>query len=231
MKMFALIAVLAAAGETPAAGPLPPADATTRYDECIAAVEADAESGRASAQQWVVDGGGREARHCLAIADLKAGYPRLAAARLEDIALSKNAGDEYMRARLYAQAAEAWLEGEEPEQAEKALTEAFKLAPDSGELQLTAAKTYAALERWQKVIDAVTTAEAAGFASSQTYVLRGRAYYAFGQYRTAADDVVNALELDPTDVDALVLRGDLQQTGIVIDVFYGAAEDETGETE
>ena len=190
-----------------------------QYSDCVQFVEADLELGRIAAQQWVSEGGGAEARHCLASADLKAGFPKLSALRLEEIAQRKDAGDDYVRARLLAQAAEAWLIANERVYAEAAIEQAFDLVPDSGELQLTAAKVHAARERWQETIDAVSAAEDAGFVSAETFILRGRGRYVLGAYERAADDVVAALNLDPTNIDALVLRGDLAQAGIVIDVF------------
>ncbi len=193
---------------------------TSQYQECVALIRDDTDAGRLHAQQWVSTGGGADARHCLAVADLEAGFPRLAAARLEDIAERKDAGDDLIRARVLAQAAEAWLRADETSNAQRTITEALRLVPDSGELQLTAAKVLAALEQWQEVIKAVDAAEEAGIVSAGTFVLRGRGYYILGNYETAAQDVVNALSIAPTNIDALVLRGDLQQTGIVIDVFY-----------
>ncbi|WP_425408038.1 hypothetical protein [Hyphococcus sp.] len=197
-----------------------------RYADCVQLVDADLKLGRIAAQQWVSEGGGAEARHCLAQADLKAGFPKLAALRFEEIAGRNDAGDDYVRARLYDQAALSWLEGEEPSLAGNALDEALALVPDSGELQLTAAKVYAAQERWQDVIDAVDTAEAAGFVSSQTYVLRGRGRYTLAKYEDAAYDVVAALTLNPKNIDALVLRGDLAQTGVNIEVSLDAPDEE-----
>ncbi|WDI30476.1 hypothetical protein PUV54_10955 [Hyphococcus flavus] len=189
-----------------------------RYTDCIQLVDADLELGRIAAQQWVSEGGGSEARHCLARADLKAGYPKLAALRLEEIAQRNDAGDDYVRARLYDQAAYAWLEAEQPDRAEQALNDALFLVPDSGELYLTATKVYAAQDRWKDVVRAADTAEAAGFASVETYVLRGRGLYTLANYEHAAQDVVRALELDPTNIDALVLRGDLARQGVTIEV-------------
>ena len=193
---------------------------TSQYQECIALLRTDTPAGRRHAQQWVSTGGGADARHCLAIADLESGFPGLAAARLEDIAERKDAGDDFVRARVLAQAAEAWLKADEISNAQRTITEALLLVPDSGELQLTAAKVFASREQWQEVIDAVDAAEEAGIVSAETFVLRGRGYYTMGSYETAAQDVVAALSIAPTNIDALVLRGDLQQTGMVIDVFY-----------
>lgn len=197
-----------------------------RYADCITLIEADLELGRIAAQQWVGEGGGAEARHCLSVADLRAGFPKLAALRLEEIAQRNDAGDDYVRARLLSQAANAWLEGEEPDRAETALNQALALVPDSAELQLTAAKVYAAQNRWPEVVTAVSTAEDGSFVSAETYVLRGKGRFIVGAYEDAAQDVVAALTLDPTNIDALVLRGDLAQVGISIDVFLEPAQQE-----
>lgn len=222
MSFIALFAALAAASPPDASASL----TTQRYADCVQLIEADLELGRIAAQQWVSDGGGAEARHCLAQADIKAGFPKLAALRLEEIAARNDAGDDYVRARLYDQAAEAWLAAKEPDMAEKALDEALALVPDSGELQLTAAKVYAAQDRWPEVITAVNKAEDAGFISSETFVLRGRGHYTLTHYAAAADDVVNALTLNPTNVDALVLRGDLAREGINIEVSLAKPDGE-----
>ncbi|GJL91917.1 tetratricopeptide repeat protein [Hyphococcus sp.] len=209
MFLLPVLAVLAAA-ET----------VDPRYADCVQLVDADLELGRIAAQQWVGEGGGAEARHCLAVADLRAGFPKLAALRLEEIAQRNDAGDDYVRARLLSQAAQAWLAANETTQAEAALDQALALVPDSAELYLTAAKVYAAQERWQDVITAVNNAEEGGAVSAETFVLRGRGRFAVGAYESAANDVVAALSLDPVNIDALVLRGELAQTGVTIDVFF-----------
>lgn len=196
------------------------APVSPRYADCVEFINADLELGRIAAQQWVSEGGGADARHCLAVADLKAGFPKLAALRLEEIAQRKDAGDDYVRARLLSQAAEAWLVAEQSDFALTALDQALALVPDSAELFLTAAKVYAAQERWQDVINAVNTAEEGGFISAETFVLRGRGRHQLGANERAAEDVVAALTLEPTNIDALVLRGDLAQTGITIDVSF-----------
>lgn len=211
--MFSIFAAAQLAGAADA--PLNP-----RYSDCVEFVNADLELGRIAAQQWVSEGGAADARHCLAVADLKAGFPKLAAVRLEEIAQRKDAGDDYVRARLLSQAAEAWLAAEENAFAEAALDQALGLVPDSAELYLTAAKVYGAQERWQDTVNAVNTAEEGGFFSAETYVLRGRGRHMLGAYERAAEDVVAALTLDPINIDALVLRGDLAQVGINIDVAF-----------
>jgi len=192
-----------------------------RYQDCVSLIDADMEIGRIAAQQWAAEGGGAIAQHCLALADLAAGFPKLAAARFQEIAGRSDAGDAGIRAKILAQAANAWLEAGLPQNAGDAIDEAFLLTPDAGELNLVAAKVYEAQERPLDVIKAVSAAQSAGLGSAAGFVSRGRAYFQTGDTEAAANDVVNALQIDPYNLDALVLRGELQQTGIVIEVHYG----------
>ena len=193
---------------------------SARYDDCVTMLEADLEIGRIAAQQWALEGGGAEAQHCLAIADSKAGFNKLAAIRLDELAERKDAGDDYMRARILSQAANLWLKAGETERAANSLGAALALTPDSGELQLTAAAVFAKQNKWNDTLKAVDHAEEKGFISVTGYINRARAQYEMGAYRGAADDVVRALSLDPVNIDALTLRGDIQRTGIIIDVAY-----------
>ncbi len=203
---------------------LAPAEASDRYLDCLLLIERDIELGRRAAQIWAGEGGGASAQHCLAMADIAAGFGKLGAARLEDIAKRSDAGDDLVRARLYAQAAEAWLEVEEKAFAKTALAAAFAHAPDAGELHLTDAKIKAADEDWHHVITAISTAEKAGIASADGFVLRGRARLAIGDTEGAAVDAVNALSIEPTNIDALTLRGDVQRAGVQIDVSLSKQE-------
>ena len=172
------------------------------------------------AEQWRSVGGGAPALHCLAIADLAAGFPKLAAVRLLEASGRPDAGDSLLRARLLEQAALAWLEGDEIDSAKQTVEQALTLAPNSGELSLTAGVIYAAGEQWQKTIDAVSAAEEAGIVSIGGYLARARAYKALSKNRQSADDVVAILKIEPTNLDALVLRGELRQVGIDIKADY-----------
>lgn len=194
------------------------------YAACVAAVGDNVETGRELATRWASEGGGAPAQHCLAIADLAAGFPKSAAMRLEELAERSDAGDVLVRARILSQAALAWVEAGEPLEADRTIEQAFALAPDAGELYLAAAKVYAANDRQQATIDAITLAENAGFVSADGYVLRARAHFMLAQYHRAAEDDVAALKIDPFNLDALVLRGELAQAGIAIDADYQRVE-------
>lgn len=195
-----------------------PAEAPDRYLDCLLLVEQDIALGRRAAQLWAAEGGGANALHCLALADIAAGFVKLGAARLETIAKRNDAGDDLARARLYAQAADAWLDADQPAVADAAIAAAFALVPDAAELHLANAEVKAAKGDWHHVIAAVSAAEKAGLASVGGYVLRGRARLETGDTEGAAVDTVNALQVDPTNIDALTLRGDVQRAGVQIDV-------------
>jgi len=193
---------------------------SSRYQDCIALVEGEIEIGRIAAKQWTAEGGGVPALHCEAIADLRAGFPKLAAVRLTQLSARSDAGDGLVRARYLEQAAIAWLEADELEHASDTIRQAQVLAPNSGELSLTAGLIFAAKERWRATIEAISAAEAEGFKNTAGLVARGKAYKALANYRRAAEDTVAALSIDPFSLDALVLRGELQQLGIAIDANY-----------
>jgi tetratricopeptide (TPR) repeat protein len=192
-----------------------------RHQQCVRLVVEDLDEGRIGAQRWVSDGGGPPAQHCLAIADLAAGYPKLAAIRLRDLADRAGAGDETTRARILAEAALAWLDAGEIEEGRSAIDAAKARAPTLAELDFVAAKIYVADNRWQAAADAATAAEKGGVKAPEIYLIRAKALRALGRDEDAANDVVTALSIDPLDIDALTLRGELQQAGVKIEAYYG----------
>ncbi len=198
---------------------------TERYVDCVNLVVSDLEIGRRAAERWASDGGGAPALHCLAVAELAAGLPKLAAIRLTEISERSDAGDARARARLLAEAALAWIDARETGEAENAITAAKGLAPNLPELEFVAAKVFAAGENWQRAADAVTAAEAGGLKSVEAFLIRARARRALGKDVEAADDVVAALSIDPFNIDALTLRGELQQAGVAIEAYYGEGEE------
>ena len=197
---------------------------TDRYADCVRLLSDDLSVGRLAAERWVSEGGGAPALHCLAVADLANGYPKLAAVRLTEISERADAGDSRARSRLLAEAALAWIDAHDPEQAEGSILAAKRLTPDLPELDFVAAKAYAAGEKWQAAADAATAAESAGLKTVEAYLIRARAHRALGKDVNAADDVVAALTIDPYNIDALTMRGELRQAGVEIEAYYGADE-------
>jgi hypothetical protein len=224
LAYFASIIVTILTPEAPLLQAPIPESVDPQYKECVALVKSDLEAGRAHATRWVNDGGGPPAHHCLAVAELAAGLPKVAAIRLEELASRSDTGDNLVRARILSQAALAWLQAEEPALAENAINAAFAAAPGAGELYLFAAMIYWAKGEAQATIDAIDAGERKSFTSIEGYVLRARAKHALLRHREAADDVVAALSIDPTNLDALVLRGELYQAGVDIEAYYAEAD-------
>ncbi|MEL7490279.1 MAG: hypothetical protein AAGJ73_06135 [Pseudomonadota bacterium] len=225
MKFF--VAAIALAAFTPEA-PFNPFDDLAlesaierdQYRTCTSLVGADPQAGRDYAEKWAAEGGGAAALHCQAVGDLAAGFPKLAAVRLMQIAERKDIGDGLLRARYLEQAAIAWLEAGAAEYADEAINDAIQLAPNAGELSLTAGIVNAANQRWGQTISAIDAAAEQGFKSADGLVARAKAHKALLNNLKAAEDVVGALRIDPFNLDALVLRGELQQLGIEIDANY-----------
>lgn len=194
---------------------------TERYADCVKLIVDDLTIGRRAAERWASEGGGAPALHCLAVAELASGLPKLAAIRLTEISERADAGDARARARLLAEAALAWIDAREYEEAEAAIDGAKLLTPDLPEIDFVAAKVYAAEQKWQAAADAVTSAEEGGLKAVEAYMIRARAMQALGKNGEAAEDVVAALTIDPFNIDALTLRGELQQAGVNIEAYYG----------
>ena len=209
--------------EAPYLAKTPPVNAEAgkhpRYQDCIRLVARDLEIGRIAAQQWTDEGGGALAEHCLAIADIAAGFPKLGAARLAQISDRKDAGDNNARARVLAQAALAWLDGHETEYAKEAINSAVQYAPELGEIYVVAARVFEAAEEWENAAASVTKAADEKLATADTFLIRARAHRALGKDYAAAEDVVTALSIDPFNLDALVMRGELKQAGIEIEAY------------
>ena len=192
-----------------------------RYGECVAALDTDPEAGRAAALRWVTDGGGPPAIHCAALADLAMDLPRVGARRLYALAEDIRETDPGMAARLYAQSAQAWLAGDEPEKALIPLEKAYGIAPRSPELHLMAAPVYAGAERWGQTKRVLDLLESENRLNANGYTLRAKAKQMLVDYEGAAADIRAALRKEPDNIDALIIRGELIQAGYQIDPWRG----------
>ncbi len=195
-----------------------------RHQACLQGIEEDLQTGRVAADKWMRDGGGAHATHCLAMADFAAGFPKLAAVRLqtlaEKMATERHGENTLTRARLFAQAAEIWLSADRTDAALNALDAAKTLTPEAGELYLLSGKISVKRRRWQDVVYAITLAEKQGIVTATGYTARARAYKELTQFDLSAEDTARALRIDPFNLKALVLRGELAQAGITINTNF-----------
>ncbi|MCI5046592.1 MAG: hypothetical protein MRY59_03745 [Aquisalinus sp.] len=192
------------------------------YQACVDKVRDNPEQGRYQALRWVSDGGGDPALYCAAIADLAIGVPRLAAERLEVLAKKNRTPDPYLSARLYVQAAQAWAAGRETLPALAAIAEAERMAPATEEVKLLIAPIYAEIGRWGLTKRSLDAAEEFNPLSASALTLRARARKELSDTEGAARDLQLALNMEPENIEALVLRGELAQAGYIIDPYTAA---------
>ncbi|ADM09157.1 hypothetical protein PB2503_05417 [Parvularcula bermudensis HTCC2503] len=183
------------------------------HEACTALSISSPQAALDYAEAWLAERGGRPAEHCLALAHLANGRDRQAADRLKSLA-DREREDPGIAARLYIQAAEAYMSGGARSEAFEMLRSAYGLAGDAPSLHMAAAGIYATGQQWEGVILSLSALSRHAALSADALSLRARAYLEEGQIQRAAEDVQAALAIDPYLVDALVLRGDLIQRGV-----------------
>jgi tetratricopeptide (TPR) repeat protein len=148
----------------------------TRYEQCLALVDSDAERAYEEGMAWAAEGNALNAYRCAAVALIAQNRVDEGARRLESLATALNPAETAMRAELFSQAGNAWLLAEEPARARSAFTRAIStMAP-----------------RAQALPDLL--------------IDRARAYAMEGDYRHAEEDLSAALDQRPNDALALRLR-------------------------
>lgn len=202
-----LVSVSAGAGEVSA--PINAFD--EKHKSCLENIAKHAPQAYESALIWQGDGGGRRARHCVAMALFALGHAEEAAFRLEKLATSPDGGGPAMRAGYYVESADLWLKAEEPRNAYRVATEGLKLVKSSVELRIARARAYAALGRWDYADIDLTSALA--FEPDHARALRYRADTRMqrGKLELAKKDIDRAVRLDPENIDTLLVRGRINE--------------------
>jgi tetratricopeptide (TPR) repeat protein len=130
--------------EPPPAPALPP-----RLEQCIATANGNSDAGIAAANQWLVEGGGALARHCLGYAQARAGKWQAAVTAFEAGARELERTDAPGAARLWAQAGNAALAGGDAAKAradfDAAAAIGLPAGIERGELRLDRARALVAL--------------------------------------------------------------------------------------
>ncbi|MEM6534168.1 MAG: hypothetical protein AAGA24_04375 [Pseudomonadota bacterium] len=160
---------------------------------------------------WLSGGNRPRARYCNAIALLALEEYEEGAARLESLANAPDAiaiGD---RARFMAQAGNAWLTANYPEAAITALSEALKLERDDPNLYKDRAAAYLALSRWVEGVDDLNSALALYPEDAESLRMRAKAHLETANYAAAQADIEESLSYNSTNLDTLVLRGEIRE--------------------
>ena len=191
------------------------ADLTVEFDAkhktCLERIAEDSDLAYEEAMIWQDEGGGRRAKHCVAMALYALGHEDEAAKRLDALAIASDGGTKLMRADFYAEAANFWLVDGQADRAYKSASEGLKLRKDHVDLRIARARAYALLERYDYAETDLTSV--LKFSPNNADALRYRADAKMKQGRLdeAREDIERALRADPTKVETALLRGQIRE--------------------
>ncbi len=197
------------------AAPAFAADLTASFDakhkSCLERIAIDNELAFEEAMIWQDDGGGRRAKHCVAMALYALGHEDEAANRLDNLAKASDGGTPSMRADFYSEAANFWLVANKPDRAYKSATDGLALKVDHLDLRIARARAYAMSGYYEYAEMDLTSV--LGFDPQHADALRYRADARLQQGRLseAKVDIENSLAYGPTSVETALLRGQINE--------------------
>jgi len=185
----------------------PTPDHQRRYTECMQLARTEPLKALPLAEKWIGEGGGLGARHCVAIAMFESGKFIPSANQLEAIARDMGQERPGVRAELYAQAGQGWMEAGQAENAAAAQSRALDLKPQDPDLWIDRGLSYAAMKAWPRAISDFDNALKLRANDVDTLVLRAASWRNAGNAGLALQDAQTALKLAPDHSEALLERG------------------------
>jgi tetratricopeptide (TPR) repeat protein len=177
------------------------------YGDCMALARKDPLKALPMAEKWHGEGGGLAARHCVATAMFEAGrYPQ-AAVQFESIARDMGQDRPGLRAELWAQAGQAYIEAGAAEKAAEAQSRALELKSTDADLWIDRGISYAAMKAWPRAVSDFDRALDFRPNNVEILVLRAAAWRNAGSPSRALDDSARALKIAPDHSDALLEHG------------------------
>lgn len=182
-------------------------DHLRKYNECMNLARAEPLKALPLAEKWHTQGGGLASRHCVATAMYGAGRFTQAAAQFEAIARDLGRDRPGLRAELWAQAGQAFMEAGLPEKAAEVQSRAIELNAKDADLWLDRGLSYAALKAWPRAISDFDRALGLRRDDVEILVLRAAAWRNAGNPAKAYEDAMRALKVAPDHSEALLERG------------------------
>ena len=182
-------------------------DHLRRYNECMALARTEPLKALPSAERWHQQGGGLAARHCVATAMFNAGRYTQAAAQFESIARDMGRERPGLRAELWAQAGQAFVEAGAIEKAIEAQSRALELKSQDADLWLDRGISFGLQRAWPRAISDFDRALAIRRDDIEILVLRAAAWRHAGNPAKALEDASRALKAAPGHSEALLERG------------------------
>lgn len=176
--------------------------------ECMQRITEDPQRAREEAAQWLVLGGGAEARACEARALEALGARVTAAAILAEVAADWGNGlPAFSRAAMMRDAGRLWLAEGNFAVAEQALTQAIAIGLDDADTRVMRAEARGRQGLWSGAIDDLNTALAENADRPDLLSLRAAAHRKFGDPASALADADAALAILPTYPEAMFEKG------------------------
>ena len=176
------------------------------YTECMSLARSDPLKALPAAEKWHAQGGGFAARHCVATAMFIAGRYAQAAVQFEAIARDMGQDRPGLRAELWAQAGQAFLEAGSATKAIEAQNHAIELKPADASLWVDRGLSHAAQRSWPRAISDFDRALQLTPDDVEILVLRAASWRNAGNPERALADASRALKIAPDHSEALLER-------------------------
>jgi tetratricopeptide (TPR) repeat protein len=186
-------------------------DPNVEHDRCVELARNDPQAGLDRAKQWSKQGGGFAADHCAAMALFDLKRYRDAADAFDKLAKAMVTEAPADRARVYDQAGQAWLVGEDPVRAKADFDAAINLARTDPDFLIDRAEALAATKQYWNAIDDLNRASDLAPQQADIYVYRAAAYRAVEAFDLALEDAEHNLRLAPDNPIGLLERGNIRR--------------------
>lgn len=187
------------------------ADFDAKHKNCLERIAVDSELAFEEAMIWRDDGGGRRAKHCVAMALYARGHEDEAANRLDTLAKASDGGTASMRADFYSEAANFWLVANQPDRAYKSATDGLKLQMDHLDLRIARARAYAMSGYYEYAETDLTSVLSLDSQHAGALRYRADARLQQGRLMDAKTDIENSLAYNPSSVETALLRGQINE--------------------
>lgn len=189
----------------------PPTAFDLRHEACLDRISDNPEAAYEDALTWQNEGGGFRAQHCIAMALFGLGRTELAAHRLERIARAPHSVTDRQKANYYFEAVGFWIVAESYNKALAAANAGLELRPEHVDLLLARARAFAGLKNYKAAQKDLNQTLSLAPHRADAYRYRADLNLKQNNYDAAMRDIEKSLALDDTQVETVLLRGDIRE--------------------
>ncbi len=182
------------------------------YRKCMQLARIEPHKGFERALNWQDHGGADAATHCAAVALIYLKRFKEAAIQLETMAQKMpKSTPNTVRAEIFAQASQAWLDANNPMRAFKVQSAAIEFDPRNAQLFVDRATIHAEKGRYVDAIKDLNESLKLQPSFAEALALRASAHRSAGNMAAARQDIISAISIDPTHAEALLESGILMR--------------------